>query len=223
MDVYRAYHRFRRAEPGAIDDIPLSEDAPLREKLFPYRDSSMPEDDLLFNYEKVLVERAVLSEPALPATVLRLPCVYGPGDYQHRTIEYLKPMDQGNASIVLGELRANWRWTRGYVEDVAAAVVLAAVYERAAGQIYNVGEPESLTEADWVRRIGRAAGWSGEVRIGPEGELLEDPRSKFDWRQHIVADTSKIRRELGYRERVPAEEAMARTIAWERGQRTAIS
>src|SRR5207245_1703293 len=25
----------------------------------------------------------------------RLPCVYGPGDYQHRTFEYLKRMDDG--------------------------------------------------------------------------------------------------------------------------------
>jgi nucleoside-diphosphate-sugar epimerase len=32
----------------------------------------------------------------------------------------------------------------------------------------------------------------------------------------MVGDTSKIRRELGYRETVSAEEAMARTVAWER-------
>ena len=30
QDVYRAYHRFRRKEPGPADPVPLSEDASLR-------------------------------------------------------------------------------------------------------------------------------------------------------------------------------------------------
>jgi nucleoside-diphosphate-sugar epimerase len=216
MDVYRAYDRFRGADAGAIDNVPLSEDSPLRATLFPYRNQTRPEDSLLFNYEKILVERVVSSQAEFPATVLRLPCVYGPGDYQHRTFEYLKRMDDGCVSIHLGKLRAAWRWTRGYVENVAAAVVLAATDELATGQTYNVGEEESLSEADWVRRIGDAAAWRGEVLTVPENELPGGSRTAFDWRQHIVGDTSKIRRELGYRECVPSEEAMVRTIAWER-------
>jgi nucleoside-diphosphate-sugar epimerase len=39
----------------------------------------------------------------LPGTVLRLPTVYGPGDYQHRLFEYLKRMDDGRPAILLGE------------------------------------------------------------------------------------------------------------------------
>jgi nucleoside-diphosphate-sugar epimerase len=34
--------------------------------------------------------------------------------------------------------------------------------------------------------------------------------------QHWVVDTSRIRRELGYRERIAREEAIRRTVAWER-------
>jgi nucleoside-diphosphate-sugar epimerase len=216
MDVYGAYDRFRGALPGASDAVPLTEDAPLRERLFPYRSQATAGDELLWNYEKILVEGAVKSHPELPATVLRLPCVYGPGDYQHRTFEYLKPMDDGRPTILLGEIRAAWRWTRGYVDDVAAAVVLAGTEDGATGQTYNVGEEESLREADWVRRIGRAAAWSGEVLAVPEDQLPDHVPSTFNWRQHIIGDTSKIRRELGYRERVPIEVAMERTVAWER-------
>jgi nucleoside-diphosphate-sugar epimerase len=216
MDVYGAYDRFRGVDAGVIDNVPLTEHAALRTTLFPYRNQITPEQSLLFNYEKILVERVVNSQAELPATVLRLPCVYGPGDYQHRTFEYLKRMDDGCTSIQLGELRAAWRWTRGYVENVAAAVVLAATDERASGQTYNVGEQEGLSETDWVRRIGEAAAWRGEVLTVPEDQLPDKSRTAFDWRQHIVGDTSKIRRELGYRECVPADEAMVRTIAWER-------
>jgi hypothetical protein len=34
--------------------------------------------------------------------------------------------------------------------------------------------------------------------------------------QHVVTDSSRIRRELGYQETVPRTEALRRTIAWER-------
>ncbi len=205
MDVYRAYDRFRGTEPGEPESLPLAEDAPLRERLFPYRGQGKYDQELFYHYEKILVERVVQSQPDLPGTVLRLPCVYGPGDYGHRTLEYLRQMEEGNPTIQLGQLRAAWRWTRGYVEDVAAAVTLAASDERAAGQTFNVGEQKSLTEAKWVLRIGQAAEWRGSVLAVPDERLPQQLRTKFDWRHHIVGDTSKIRRELGYRERVPLE------------------
>src|SRR5215470_6832636 len=37
-DVYRAHGRLWRHEPGPPDPTPLTEDAPLRERLHPYRD-----------------------------------------------------------------------------------------------------------------------------------------------------------------------------------------
>jgi nucleoside-diphosphate-sugar epimerase len=216
MDVYRAYDRFRGVVTGAPDPVPLAEDAPLRQTRFPYRNQAHGEDDLLYHYEKILVEQVVLGQSDLQGTVLRLPCVYGPRDYQHRIFPYLKRMDDGRPAILLGERQAAWRWSRGYLEDVAAAIACAATDERAVGQIYNIGEFEALTEAAWVRRIALAVGWAGTVRTIPEEQLPDSLRTPFDWRHSIVGDTSKIRRELGYREGVPTAEAMAHTIAWER-------
>jgi nucleoside-diphosphate-sugar epimerase len=156
------------------------------------------------------------AQPDLSATVLRLPCVYGPGDNQHRTFEYLKRMDDGRPAILLSDIRADWRWTRGYAENVAIAVALAATEDLAAGQIYNVGEREARTEVEWVRSIGRAAGWTGQVLAVPEEQLPQHLRTPLDWRHDIVGDTSKLRVELGYQEPVPLDEAMAWTVAWER-------
>jgi nucleoside-diphosphate-sugar epimerase len=218
MDVYRSYERLRDGGAGVPDPTPAAEDAPLRRTLFPYRGLAKGEDDLLYHYEKILVERAVSGSPDLPATVLRLPAVYGPGDDQRRTVEYLKRMDDGRPAILLNEVRAGWRWSRGYVENAAAAVALATADERSAGRTYNVGEQDVCTEAEWVRRIGRAAGWAGEVLGLPEEALPPHLRAPYDWRHDCVGDTERIRRELGYGEPVGLEEALRRTVAWERAQ-----
>lgn len=135
QDVYHAYGLFTRLEEGLLEPAPYNEDAPLRSKLYPYRALAKGTDELNYHYEKILVERAVMNEPELPGTILRLPPVYGPGDCQHRLVDYLKRMDDGRRAILLGEAQYEWRWTRGYVEDVAAAIALAATDERAAGRI----------------------------------------------------------------------------------------
>src|SRR5205823_7436702 len=159
VDVYRAYERFRKADPGPPDPAPLTEGSPLRDKLYPYRSMAKSADEFMYHYDKILMEREVMSRPeALPVTVLRLPMVYGPGDYQHRLFPYLKRMDDGRPAILLPEGWAQNRVSRGYVEGVAAAIVLAVLDDRATGRVYNVAEPEALSELEWVRRIGEAVG-----------------------------------------------------------------
>ena len=220
QDVYRAFGRVNGKESGPVDAVPITEDSPLRENLYPYRneiprrqdDPRRWEDD----YDKILVERVVMSNPDLPGTVLRLPMVYGPGDYQHRLFRYLKRMDDKRPVILLDEAEAQWRWTHGYVENVADAIALAVTDERAAGRIYNVGEPFTFTMAEWISKIGQAAGWPGRVMLVPRGRLSEPLRGGINAEQDIVVDSSRIRKELGYVERVGLDEALRRTIAWER-------
>lgn len=72
-DVYRAFDITRGPHPDPPDPVPLTEDSPLRDRLYPYE---IPEAE---EYEKILVERAVMGDPRMPGTVLRLPMVYGPG------------------------------------------------------------------------------------------------------------------------------------------------
>lgn len=191
-DVYRAYNRFRRKELGPPDPVPLSEDAPLRGKLFPYRSESFPgtEDPerrrSIDDYEKILVERIVMSEPDLRGTVLRLPAVYGPNDRQHRLFEHLKRMDDNRPAILMEDRAARWRWTRGYVENIAWAVVLASTHQPVKGRIYNVGEADALTQKQWVEAIGKAVGWKGEV-FGVPKKQLPDHQSPQD---RVNADIS---------------------------------
>lgn len=214
-DVYRAYGRLIQSEPGDPVPAPASEDAPLREKRFPYRgETPRPEDDprrILDDYDKIPIEQHVLSQPDLPGTVLRLPMVYGPYDYQHRLHGYLQQMDSQVETISLDPQLAQWRGARGYVENVAHAIALAVANPQAAGRVYNVAEPWDFTEHEWVEQIGRAVGWNGQVVISEESE-----DSDADYRQDLTVDTRRLREEMGYDEIVPLQTALEKTIEWER-------
>ncbi|NNG17288.1 MAG: NAD-dependent epimerase/dehydratase family protein [Gemmatimonadales bacterium] len=214
-DVYRNYDGFRGRVTPAPDAVPLAEDAPLRETRYVYRDESMS-FEYSHDYEKILVEHVVLSEPDLPATVLRLPAVYGPGDRQHRLRPYLQHMVDGRPAILLEEGQAGWRWTRGYVENVARAVALAVTDAPSAHRIYNVGDEPTLTEREWVERIGAAAGWTGDVVTVSATGLPDQMRQPLDWQYDLWTDTRRIRSELGYVEPVSLDEAVRRTVDWER-------
>jgi nucleoside-diphosphate-sugar epimerase len=214
-DVYRAYGVVRGTEPGPPDPGPLTEDAPLRTALYPYRGGRAGPYDPE-TYEKILAEREIARHADLPATILRLPVVFGPGDDQHRFFATVKRIDDGRPAILLEERLAGWRWTHGYVENVAHAIALAVDRENAAGKIYNVGEKEAPTVAERVQRIADAAGWKGKIVALPAAALPPGLVLPLHFEQPIVYDTSRLRKDLGYEEPVSEREALAKTIAWER-------
>jgi nucleoside-diphosphate-sugar epimerase len=221
IDVYRATGVFHGLEEGPLQPLPLREDSPLRTRLRPYPPEQIRMLQRLFGwlddeYEKIEVERAVLGDADLPATVLRLPMIYGPGDPLHRFRATLARMDEGRPVIVMPESWAAWRSPRGYVDNVAAAIALAAASERGAGRVYNVAEAESYSELEWSRMIAAAAGWEGEFVLLPDDRTPPSLRVPGELRQHWVADTTRIRSELGYEEPVAREEAIRRAVAWER-------
>jgi len=219
QDVYRAYDVFRGLDTGPVEPVPLTEESALRTRLFPYRGPApRPATDpqrWMDDYDKILVERAVMEAKGLCGTVLRLPMVYGPNDRQHRTWEYVRRMIDARPAILMEDSLASWRWTRGYVENVAAAIVLAATDDRACGKVFNVGEPDALGEGNWVDEIGHGYGWPGRIVTLPGSCLPESLRAGGNLDQHMVADTTRLRAELGYREHVPRDEAIRRTVEWE--------
>lgn len=214
QDVYRAYGVLIGTEQGPVQPVPLSEQAALRRNLHPYRDR-FETGHRLYDYDKILVERAYLNDPDLPATILRLPMVYGPGDYQHRLYPYLKRMQDNRPAIILERGMTACRWSRGYVEDIAAAVALAATSDIRTNRIYNVAEPHALNESQWVRVIAEAVGWDGKLVAIERARLPEHLRSGIHTAQDLVVDTSRIREELGYSEKTTMNSAIRKTIEWE--------
>jgi len=186
-DVYRAYGRLTRTEPGPIEAGLLYEDSPLRSILYPYRKQAKSPADWVYDYEKILVEREILGSRDLPGVILRLPKVYGPGNNADLTTVYSF------------RHQPQWRWTHGYVENVAAAIVLAAGHPAASGRVYNVGEASTPT-------VGDRLAWL------PPSSIPANESAKFNLAQDIVYDTTRIRAELGYAEHVSYEEGLRRTL-----------
>lgn len=214
VDVYRAYGRLHGSEPGPIEPVPLTEDSPLREQLYPYRGQRGGKMD---DYDKIPVERAVMSEADLPGTVLRLPAVHGERDYQHRLFMEVARIDAKRPAILVSASESTWRWCRSYVGNVADAIVLAVTDDRASGRIYNVAEVHTPSQVEWLRDVGRIAGWPGKVVVVPD-ELMPPSPSPItnNYAQPLVADSARIRTELGYAEHVSWDDGIARAIAWER-------
>ena len=88
--------------------------------------------------------------------------VYGPGDHLHRFYHVVKRIVDGRRQIIFPETLANWHSPRGYVENVAEAIALAATDERATRRIYNVCEQPSFSELEWATKIAAEMGWDGE-------------------------------------------------------------
>ena len=219
-DVYRAMAVVHRLEGSPLEPVPLTEESALRSQPHPYTREALAAARSAYpwiddDYDKVRVEQAIASDLGLRATILRLPMVYGPGDPLHRLHPLLKRMADGRPAILLGRSQARCVSCLGYVENVAAAIALAAVSLRAAGRIYNVADPDPFTEAEWASKIGALAGWQGRILALPPEKLPPHLQLSYNFEQHLFMDSTRIRTELDYAEPVPLDEALRRTIEWE--------
>jgi nucleoside-diphosphate-sugar epimerase len=220
-DVYRACGITHGLEDGLLEPLPLREDSRLRSKLQTYPPAQIAMLQQVFGwlddeYDKIPVEREIMSGREPAGTILRLPMVYGPGDPLHRFLPIVKRVLDGRRVIPCSAAMAQWRATKGYVGNVGAAIALAAVSNDAAGRIYNIGETDTLSELEWARHVADAMGWNGEFAVLPDDQLPPYLRAPGNTAQHWVVDTSRVRAELGYREAVPRQEAIRRTVEWQR-------
>jgi nucleoside-diphosphate-sugar epimerase len=190
--------------------IPLSEDASVGSAEV----VELPLDGTILPYSKVAVEAAIREAQAaggFPATILRLPAVYGPGDPLAREWFFVKRVLDGRARIALPDGGLSL-FHRGYVDDVARAVVLALESPQAVGQTYNVGHEHVLTVRGIAELAAEVMDHEWEIVSVPADRLA--PTNPYAAPYHLVYDLSRIRAELGYRESVSLEEGMRRTVAW---------
>jgi nucleoside-diphosphate-sugar epimerase len=104
----------------------------------------------------------------------------------------------------------------GYTENLAHAVLCGIDRpEQAAGQVFNCGDDEVLSIRQVVEIVCDALGHGMELISMPfELALPAHPLVAQPSPTHRVLDTSLLRERLGYRDLVPAREAVARTARW---------
>lgn len=182
-DVYRAYGRLTRIEPGPPEPAPLVEGSSLRTVLYPYRGMEAHIGSYATDYDKTLAEKAVQDARDVDWTILRLPKVYGPEDNADLSTVY-------NFAAV-----PDWRWTHGHVANVGHAIATAALHPQARNDVFNVGEEFTPTMGERLLSLPER-----------DGEPMNPP--PFDFDQSFAVDTSKIRKKLGYKDIVDEETAM---------------
>lgn len=215
-DVYRAYGLLIGTDTGEPVPTPVTEQAPLRENRYPYRRPDTPESETMYHYDKIPMEQAVMASDQLAGTVLRLPMVYGPNDYQRRLYGYLRRMDDGRPHILVDAAQAGWRTARGYVGNVADAIAAAVTDDRAAGRIYNVADEPQWSEVEWLEQLAQVTGWTGEVKVLPSDKLPESLRFGSPTAHDLTIDSTRLRSELGWHEATAVSQAIDETIAWDR-------
>ncbi|MFC1970102.1 NAD-dependent epimerase/dehydratase family protein, partial [Chloroflexota bacterium] len=82
-----------------------------------------------------------------------------------------------------------------------------------AGQIYNVGDEKILSLREWIQIVARTLNHELEL-VSMPFSLAEASRPYVESSHHLVMDISKIKAELGYKDVVPTEEAIQRTVNW---------
>ena len=142
----------------------------------------------------------------LPLVTLRYFSVYGPRQRPdmayHRFVEALLT---GEPITVCGDglqVRGNT-----YVTDCVAATV--AAMQAPVGEVYNVGGGETATIWDIIRKLERLA--------GRQAKTVKQPPRPGDQRS-TFADTTRIRRHLGWEPQVSLDEGLERQWQWHRSR-----
>lgn len=220
VDVYSNYGGLLRREQPPVQPAPAREDDALRTFRYPYRGNPRrPQgvDAVLFeDYDKILLEQAAFADPRFATTAIRAPMIFGPGDKQHRFKWAIDAIRKGG-TVSIDSRAAGWGNSYGFVDDVAEAIVVAALAPEAAGRTYNVGQDFVRTPVEWLHRFAEVLGKTIAIEIVPPEArgLLWERAEASDLAYPLTLDTTRIRSELGYAEPTAEIDALLATIAAE--------
>lgn len=192
------------------------------------RDDSPAVPDNIYGRTKLEAERVVASfREKLPVVTIRISETYGPGD--HRLLKLFRGIQKGKY-FHIG--RSNNLHHPVYVDDLVAALRLAAEKDQACSQTMVVPGFEALTTREMVTKIAKVLGvkppgvtvplWSlwtiatlMEWTLRPIG--IQPPLHRR--RMHFFTKSfefsgDKARSLLGYQPRVSFEEGARRTAEW---------
>lgn len=179
----------------------------------PFRETDAVENDPKneYGYNKAQAEQVLLQawqESKFPASILRLPSVYGPYDYQAREWYFIKRLLDGRRRFLLPD-GGMGVFHREYAGNIADQLILLMQKPESIGEIYNSGHQHFQT----CRALLEMAAKQLEVDI----ELYTLPQGAMPWSIVLsppltYCQTTDKLAALGYREQYNLETGWAETV-----------
>ena len=148
--------------------------------------------------------KAHLETFGTPVVTLRFFSVYGPRQRPDMAYHiFMRALLAGEPITVYGDgqqVRGNT-----YVADCVEAVVAAGNAQ--VGETYNIGGGEMVSIRDVLAKLERIAGKKFTVRTEP---------GRVGDQRHTFADTTKLRRHLGWEPKVGLDEGLSRQWEWQK-------
>lgn len=170
--------------------------------VFSETDEHNPQDPYgISKWEAEQALHRVAKETGLEVVIVRPPLVYGAG-VKGNFAQMLKVLAKG-VPLPLASIQ-NLR-SLVYVENLADALILCATHPAAAGQTYLVSDGEDVSTPDLLRQLGMGMGYPARLFRCPLPLLKIAGRfaGKSDQVERLLGslqvDSSKIRRELGWK------------------------
>lgn len=188
---------------------------------------------LHYGRSKMEMELAIRARAAkLETVIIRAPWFYGPNQPPRQTLFFQMIRDGKGPIVGSGH---NLR-SMAYVDNLCQGLVLAALRERAAGQVYWIADrrPYSMHEImDTIERLletefgqpcahkrmrlpGFASdvAWLVDTTLQALGFYHQKIHVLSEMNKTIVCSVARAERELGYRPTVDLEEGMRRSLHW---------
>jgi nucleoside-diphosphate-sugar epimerase len=157
----------------------------------------------------------MLFEAHPTATHFRYPYVYGPRQLAPREWCVVRRIRDQRRFLILPDDGLSLI-TFGYVDNLAHALLLAVDQPEASmGEVFNCGDDERLTIRQVAEIITDELNHQWELLSMPADLAIPARPLMMNYRTtHRVMDTAKLRDRLGYRDVVPAREAVGRAARW---------
>jgi nucleoside-diphosphate-sugar epimerase len=166
--------------------------------------------------------RAADARGDVRATVLRVAHAYGEGRAMLHPLgadtAYVDRLRKGKPVVVHGD--GTSLWAACHVDDTARAFAGAAGNDVACGRSYNVAGEEWLTWNRYTELFAAAAGGPPPAIVHIPTDVLvravpDAGRRCAESYQHAkIYETAAARRDLGFRQTVPFQEGVRRTLDW---------
>ena len=198
----------------------------------PVRESDEPSPVSDYGRSKLAAEREVMEHCKPDWVILRPPAVYGPRDGEFLRLfkavkSHLRPCFGGGRQQL----------SLVYVEDLAAAVLVALTHSASSRKIFFAGSPEVVTAVELGERIAAevkswtmplplpnavlwlACQWAELVsQMTRKANVLNAQKFAELTAPGWVCDVSRLKVELGVECRTPLRDGLAKTLAWYRAQ-----